>query len=435
MSDPERIPYLLIGGSSAALSAVRGIRSVDPDGPIALVSRERDVFYSRPLLPYWLTGRVTADRMAQVAPGFCEANHVAPRLGAEVTRLDPAARTASLSEGSTIRFEKALIASGGRPIVPTGLETAGVEGVSTFATWDDARRVQALIERGGVEHAVVVGGGFTGVKTAQALAALGIGCTVVEMADRLLNAALDATVGALAQAQLERAGIRVRCGAAAAALQSHAGRLAGVTLRSGETLPCQLLLLAIGVVPDTRLVSGSGIAAERGILVDERLETSAPGIFAAGDVAQANDRLTGKSRPLPILSNARRQGFIAGVNMAGGAARFEGGVTMNAIEIGGLACMSIGLASEPGVASETLAVHDPRRGTYRKLVLQGDRLVGAILVGSIGPAGILAHLIREGISVAACKHRLLDDEVPLDHLPSAYWQRGVPAAENKEFMP
>lgn len=432
MSDMHETPYLLIGGSSAALSAIRGIRSVDPDRRITLVSRERDIFYSRPLLPYWLKGRVSDDRMSPVAPGFCEANRVKPITGVEVVRLSTETRTAHLADGSVLAFEKALIASGGRPIVPAGLDVEGVEGACTFSTWDDARRVKALIERGGVRQAVVVGGGFTGIKTAEALAALGIGCTVIEMAGRILGAALDATASSMAQAWLEKSGASVRCGAAVASVQSEAGHVCGVTLRDASVVQCQLLLVAIGMAPDPRLAHGSAIACERGILVDDRLETSVPGIFAAGDVAQARERLTGDCRSVPTLSNARRQGWVAGVNMAGGEALFEGGVAMNSIEVGGLPCISIGRASAPDDAGETLTAHDAKRGTYRRLVLQGDRLIGAILVGSIGAAGILGHLIREGISVAACRHRLLDDEIPLDRLPPAYWERGALATEREE---
>ena len=424
MTDATRIPYLIIGGSSAALGCIRGIRSADPERPITVAAKEADGIYSHPLIAHWLCGELADDRLPFVEPESYERNGVTVLAGTEVVRIDAAGRSAVLADGSSLAFEKALIACGGRPIVPRNLDVAGVEGASTFTAWDDARRVRARIESGAVRRAVVVGGGFIGVISASALAQMGISVTIVELADRILSASLNEPGSAIARDALERGGVAVRGGVAADAVQQDGGVITGVTLTGGESLECDLLILAIGVLPDTRVVEGSGINVGRGILVGEHLETSQAGIYAAGDVAEASDRLTGASRPIPIFPNAHRQGYVAGLNMAGVVQPFPGGVARNSLIIFGLPLMSIGVPDPPDDGCEVLVSRDDERRIYRKLILRGGRVIGSILIGDISHAGVMTHLINEGVEISSCKHQLLTDQFRLDRLPPAYWQRG-----------
>ena len=204
------------------------------------------------------------------------------------------------------------------------------------------------------------------------------------------------------------------------------GHLTGVTLGNGEDIPCQLLLFAIGVRPDTAFLEGSDLETDGRILVDDRGRTSVPGIYAAGDIALGLDRISGTRRPVLGMRNARRQGHVAGTNMAGGAEVLVGGsVAMNSTDVAGLPCISIGLANPADDDPvEILRRGGPDDDSYRKLVLRANRLVGAICVGAIARAGVLRHLIEEGIDVAAIRAILLEDDFPLEVLPPAYWESG-----------
>jgi len=428
----ERKPYLIIGNSTAALGAIEGIRSVDPTGPITLVAKENDPIYARPLISYWLAGKIGDDQMSFVPKDFYESSAIEPLLGAEVVRVDSSARSAHLADGRVLPFEKLLIAGGGTPILPPEPDVSGLSGVTTFTCWDDARRVRAWIREGKVSEAVVVGGGFIGIKTIEALLHLGVEPPIVELADRLMGAAFDDDASALALAALERSGATVRCGTAIQSVQSEDGHISAVVLRDGSVLPCHLLLFAIGVRPNIHFLDGSGIPIDRGLLVDDRMETSVPGIYAAGDISQAKERLTGVRHTVPILRNARRQGRVAGANMAGGADIFHGAVAMNSTDVCGLPCISIGLTNPPDSGDfEVLISRDARQGRYKKIVLQDNNVVGAILVGAIARAGVLRHLIEEAIDVTPLRGHLLADDFPLDLLPPAYWQQGECVAARK----
>ena len=423
----KRTPYLIIGNSAAALGAVRGIRSADCDGQITVVGKTTDHNYSLPLVPYWLKGKVSDEQMSPVASDYFERNRAEFVLGAEIVRIDTEERTAVTADGSSLLFDKALIATGGRPIVPETPDVTGVEGVFTFTAWEAARCVKQFIAQHEVRRAIVVGGGFIGVQVAEALTALGVQTTVVELADRILSTAFDNEASEMIRAALERNGIAVRCGTAVEAVHCESGRISAATLRNGQSEPCDLLLFAIGVIPDTSLADGSDIAVNRGICVDERFQTSVPGIYAAGDVAEGRDRLTERPRVIPLLGNARRQGFAAGCNMAGRERNSTGGVAMNSVRLCGLPCIAVGLASPEDEGHEIIVAKDSVSSTYRKLVLKDNRIVGAAMIGDTSRAGVITRLIWEGIDVAAVKHVILTDEFTMDLLPLEYWQGLGPA--------
>ena len=155
-----RRPYLIIGNSAAAIGGIDGIRSVDRDRAITLIAKERDLIYARPLIPYWLGGKVADDDMYSVPPDFYDARKIEPMLGVEVVRVDADARRVVLTDGRVLESDNLLVAGGGAAIVPTELDVSDTVGVSTFTCWDDGRRVKAWIEGGNVRSAVVVGGGI-----------------------------------------------------------------------------------------------------------------------------------------------------------------------------------------------------------------------------------------------------------------------------------
>jgi NAD(P)H-nitrite reductase large subunit len=180
------------------------------------------------------------------------------------------------------------------------------------------------------------------------------------------------------------------------------------------------VVAAIGVAPRLDLVEGTPIRTGRGIVVNERCETSVEGIFAAGDVAQGTDALTGASRPIPIFPHAYGQGFTAGTCMAGGEPRPGPLFAMNAVEVFGLPTISVGLAAAPAEGLEILTQEDERRSVYRRVVLRGNHVVGALFVGDVDRAGIYTGLIRDRVDVGGIKRLLLTDEFGLLRLPAQY---------------
>ncbi len=416
----NKTPYLIVGNSTAAMGGVAGIRSRDAERPITIVARETEHVYSRPLISYFLAGKVDEDGMFHRPADFYEKSGVRTMLGVEVTGIDTEARAVRTSEGELLEFEKLLIATGGHPLVPSDVSGRDADGVFTFTTWADARRIGDFIEAHDVRRAVVVGGGLIGLKSMEALAERGLDVTVVELASRMLSATFDQTASDIAQHHLAERGVEVRCGTTVSSISSGGGRVTGVALRDRSSVPCGLVIFAIGVVPDTSIVAGTEIATDRGILVDDTMQTNAPGIYAAGDVAQATKRLSGEKRALPIFPVAFRQGVVAGSHMAGGARPYEGGLAMNSVDVFGLPTISVGITSPEGDEHEVLSARDDAEPSYRKIVLRDNRIVGAIFIGRIDRAGIVTGLIREGVDIAGFKDLLLTDEFGLISLPTEY---------------
>ena len=416
----NRRPYLIIGNSVAAMGAVAGIREVDPDRPITIVAREPHHTYSRPLISYLLGGKVEESQMPYRPADFYEKNNVRAILGVEATGVDTEAQTVQTAAGKSLVFEKLLIATGGRPIVPRDLASTNAEGVFTFTTWDDARNIKAFIEGNAVQDAVVVGAGLIGLKSVEALVALGIKTTVVELADRILSATFDQTASDLARKTLEHSGVTVHYGNTVGQIEQREGKVTGVILRDRTRVACGLVIFAIGVIPDTRILADTPIEVDQGILVDSSMRTSVPGIYAAGDVAQAVDLLSGQRRCIAIFPNAYRQGWVAGIKMAGGEGTYAGGITMNSVDVCGLPTISVGIVTPEGEGYEVLSELDEQTPNYKKFILRDDRIVGAIFVGQIDRAGIITGLIREKINVDSFKDMLLTEAFGVVSLPTEY---------------
>jgi NAD(P)H-nitrite reductase large subunit len=422
--------YVVVGNSVAAVAAVEAIRELDAAGSVLMIAREAGPIYSRPLLSYWLAGKVDDRRMEWRPREFYAANRVEALLGAEAVTLDVGKRLVGLADGGRVGYEKLLLATGGAPIVP-GIAGRDAAGVFTFTEWADVARVKDFVAGRQVRRAVVVGAGMIGVKAAEALVALGLQVTVVELAPRVLSAALDEPAARLAEAAMRRAGVEVRCASQVERVVARERHAAGVRLKSGEELPCELVVLAVGVAPNAALARSTAGAVEvdRGILVDDLMRTSAPDVYAAGDVAQAREALSGQKRAIPIWPGAWRQGRIAGRGMAGAEPEgYEGALAMNAVSVFGLATISVGLAAQPVEGAEVLSASRAEPPAYRKLVLRDGRIVGALLVGDIDRAGLFTGLIRGKVNVAGVRELLLTEQFGVLTLPAEYRKHVVSGA-------
>jgi NAD(P)H-nitrite reductase large subunit len=411
---------MIIGNGVAAVAAVAGIRSADDRGPITLIAREPHHTYSKPLISYLLGGVVEEEQLLYRPRDFYRSNGVSPLLGLEVARVDPGRGIVETTDGEERSFGRLLIATGGVPIVPPDVEAADATGVFTLTTLEDARNIKGYIEARGLEEALVVGGGLIGMKSTEALVELGIRTTVVELADRILSTTFDRTAGELALRQLREAGVTVHCGTTVRRIRTRKGEVDGAVLRDGTRLSCRLVIFAIGVVPNVDIVRGTDVQTDRGILVDETMQTSVGGIYAAGDVAQADDLLGAGKRAIPIFPDAFRQGLVAGSNMAGRRRLYRGGIPMNSVDIFGLPTISVGLTDPEGGGYEVLTALDEGEPSYRKIVLQNNKVVGAIFIGCIDRAGIVTGLIREQVDVSDFKDALPTEDFGLISLPRVY---------------
>jgi len=201
----------------------------------------------------------------------------------------------------------------------------------------------------------------------------------------------------------------------------------GVVLTSGEQVQCDLVIIAIGVIPRTELVSGTDVKTNRGILVDKFMRTNVQDVYASGDVAEAYDFVVGENRLLPLWPLAQLEGKVAGYNMAGKKADYPGGTAMSSLKYFGVPIISIGIANpkDPD-AYESLVKHDPERGFYRKIVLKDNAIMGVTLVNGIEKAGVLFHLMKNGVNVKKFKQELISDDFCLATLPRSLRRKLYP---------
>lgn len=407
--------YVIIGNSVAAIGAIRGIRTIDREGTITVVSRESHTAYGRPLISYLLGGLVTEKRMQYLPEDFYEKERINLLLNSEVVGVDSAKKRVKLAGGDTLAYDRLLVATGGDPFVPPIEGMAGKEKVFTFTTWDDAARLKGIAHD--IGRVVVIGGGLIGLKAVEGLHLIGKQVTIVELADRILSAAFDRQAGRIVARKMKAEGIELLTEETVVRIEGDGAEISGVTLKSGEFVPCDTVIVAIGVRPACGFLKGSGVEVNRGALVNDQMESSVKGIYAAGDVAEARDFFTGLKNPMPLWPDAYIQGDIAGVNMAGGLKGYLGGVAMNSIEIFKMPTISIGITNPPEQNDyETLTYLDQENFQYRKVVLQGSLLVGAVLVGNVDRAGIFAGLIRERIDVTPFRENLLAPDFGFIHL-------------------
>lgn len=410
--------YLIVGSSAAAIGAVESIRQADKDGKIVVVSNEPHPLYSRPLITYLLAGQIDESKMSYRSPDFYRKYNVEEVLGKEVVTIHPEDKKVVLNDGAVLSYQKLLLATGGRPIVPQ-VEGKDLAGVFTFTTLDDARKVGEFIKKNEVRSAVVVGGGLIGLKTAEALIARGIKVTIVELADRILSATFDRKASEIMETALREKGCELITKNTVWKVTGRGG-VKKVELQGGIEVDCQLVIFAIGVTPNTGLAKGVGIEVRKGILVDERMQTNLPGIYAAGDVVEAYDMITSTIRQIAIWPNAHVQGSIAGSNMAGKTEKYDGSFAMNAVEICGVPTISVGLTDPQEKGYEVLEHYDEAQRAYKKIVLKDDVIVGAIFVNKIDRAGVFRGLIKNKTNVRLFKDVLLRDDFGLVWLPEMF---------------
>jgi NAD(P)H-nitrite reductase large subunit len=390
---------VIIGNSGAALGAIQAIREVDTSSSITLISAENGNAYSPVLLSYYLHGAISREDLFIVDSKFYVTMGVKTIFGKSAVAIDPSRNVVHLQNGMAVEYDNLLIATGASPITPNGMENVS-DGVFSLKTIDDADRILDCARR--AQRAAVIGGGLIGLQVSDALHRRGIKVAIIEAAGQLLPDSVDADCALLLQQSIESLGISVLLNQKAQAI--IANRKGPVIITdSGLEIAADMAIVAAGLRPNIELAASSGIEANKGILVDERMSTNIGDIFAAGDVSEGNNLVTGQKEVIPTWINACRQGRIAGLNMAGIPHRYEGGLRETIATVFDFTVAAVGMhrISESSNIQEYKYL-DPLMMNYRKILLRQDRLVGAVLLSKTADVGVLRNLIETGKSIPLC---------------------------------
>lgn len=397
--------YVIIGASAAGLSCCDGIREADPKGKITLISDEKLALYSRCLLTYFISGKIEKDGLKFKEDGFYKANNIEAIHGVKALSLDVKNKEVRLDNGKKVKFDKLLIATGASPkrLDIPGEDRDGVLGLRKI---EDAEAIISILDE--VKTAVILGGGLIGLRDAYALNLRGKSVKVVVKSPQILSQMLDKDAAEIIESKLAAEGIEIMKGLAAKEVAGKK-RVEGVLLDNGSNLPCQMVIIGKGVVPNLDIVKETEIKVNYGIIVNEYLQTSVNDIYAAGDVAEGLDITRAEERINAIWPVAIEQGKIAGLNMAGKKTVYDGSCMMNATDFFGLATISIGITKPKGSEYEELTQVDKKNFTYKKIVLKNNIICGLILVNRINNAGVYGALIKKRIDVTGIKGQLLND--------------------------
>jgi NAD(P)H-nitrite reductase large subunit len=399
----SKVHQVIIGASAAGLEAVEAIRRVDKECPITVVSKEPMPLYSRVGLTHFISREVGYDGMQMRDDGYFDRMKVRGLMGVAALSVDPTARRVKLSNGENLAYDILLVASGSHAVTPP-IPGTNLRGVYPCITNVDARNIDEAIPA--VREAAVIGAGLIGIQAVDALARRGLKTAVIEMMPHVMPAMADEVSAKMVEEELRAAGLTVRVGVRATELLGENGHITGVKIESGEVIPCQLLVMAAGVAPNIDFLDGTGVKMNRGLLVDAHQRTSLLGIYAAGDVAETVDMLSGERLVNAIWPEALNQGRIAGLNMAGVPTAYEGSMAMNVTAVLHIPVASIGLWNPKDGRYQIREVRDDRKRIYRKLVFDGDQLVGAMLLGRFEDSGILHNMIRTKTTFTLKQHHL-----------------------------
>jgi assimilatory nitrate reductase electron transfer subunit len=401
---------VVVGNGMAGARLVGELRGRDRRVPITVFGAEESRPYNRVLLSNVLAGASGPGDIGLTAPEWYADNDVEARLGVPVTGIDRAARTVTSADGRVTPYDTLVLATGSVPVVPP-LPGLDAEGVVAFRTIDDCRAI--LRHAATARSAVVVGGGLLGLEAARGLAGRGLPVTVVHRPGHLMDRQLDPEAGGVLRRVLGDLGIGTCLGARVTAARSAGGHVTGVELDDGTVLDADLVVLACGVRPETGLASAAGLTVDRGVLVDDRLRSvDDPRVHAIGECAQHQGTVYG------LVAPAWEQARVVADVLTGRDMRYTGSRLVTRLKAAGIELAAMGETGLDDDSAEVVRFTDPTRGTYKKLVIRDERLVGAILLGETGTAGLLTQLYDRAAPLPADRLHLLfhgmDAGTPVD---------------------
>jgi len=408
----RKVRQVILGNSAGGLNAIKAIREVDKSCLITIISAENCNAYSPVLLSYYLKGEISRGSLFIVDSSFYRMNNIETKFGIRAIGVDVSRQAVQLENGTEVEYDNLLVATGASPVNLVGPEEK-LDNVFVLRTIGDTERILECAKI--AKEVVLIGCGLVNLEILDALFREGVRFTLVELTRQVLYGSVDADCAAIIKKEIESHGISVLLGERVTGI-SKRGKKAIVTLGSSQELVADMVIVGIGVRPNTQFLSNSGVKVNRGILVNELMQTNIHNIFAAGDVCEGKELTTGKREILPNWFNACEQGRIAGSNMAGNQQRYEGGLRDTIVTIFGLTVASVGLpeASDSNVTEMVFSGTDKR--TYRKILLADNRVVGITLLGRTREAGLLRNLLRKRQDISLWKQKLLKNELDIREL-------------------
>ncbi|MFO7734041.1 MAG: FAD-dependent oxidoreductase [Candidatus Aminicenantes bacterium] len=395
---------VVVGNGLAGTLAAKTLRELDGGVDIEVFGEESHAYYPRPNLIEFLAGRLPYERLFAFPGNWAERQRIGLHLGVRISKILADEKAVVTDAGQAFPYDALLLANGARASVPP-LRGGDRKGVFVLRTLDDALAILDYLERH--TKVAVIGGGLLGLEIARALRTRGAEVRVVELLDRLLPRQLDTTGAAILKDQIERTGIAVRLGTATEEILGD-GQVLGLRFKGGDQAEAEVVIIAAGVDPDLELAREAGLRVDRGIVVDDRLGTSRPEIFAAGDVAEHRGRVYG------IIPASFEQARAAAHNMLSMDLPYQGTVASNTLKVAGLYVTSAGLAVQEEGTSEVLTRQAPEEGLYKKIVLREGRIVGAIWMGTKKGAAEISRLVAGKKDVSTVKHDLFEENFDFD---------------------
>ena len=402
--------HVILGAGPAGVIAAETIRKHAPSDTITVVGDEKEPPYSRMAIPYLLMGNVgETGTYLRKSPTHFDDLHVT-MVHAQARSVDAKARVVTLDNGTTLAFDRLLIATGSRPASPP-IPGMDLPGIHPCWTMDDARAIMQLATQGA--RVLQMGAGFIGCIIMEALAARGVTLSVVEMGDRMVPRMMGPTAGNMIKHWCETKGVEVFTKTKVEAIEKGSGGAAlRVKLSNGTSMDVDLVISATGVKPAIEFLQDSGIICLQGVLTDEHLQTSVPGIYAAGDCAEAFDKVSNSTIISAIQPNAAEQARVAALNMVGQSAALKGVTQINVLDTLGLISTSFG-AWEGVPGGEHVELTDETAGRHLSLQFKDDVLVGCNSVGWTAHVGVMRGLVEGQIHLGAWKDTLKKDPTRL----------------------
>lgn len=388
--------YVLVGNSAASLFAAESIRQQEPQAEITVLTADVYPSYSRCLTTYYLAGDINETQLFLRTPEALAALNLDIHYACPVTGLDPKQHVVltSSGKGKDFSYDKCLIATGASA-QSLDIPGSSLPQVNTLRHLENAQKIKVLLAPRG--QAVIIGGGLVSLKSAYALRKQGLDVHVIVSSSQVLSQMLNPEASLILEAHLRHHGLDLVLNSDVTAIEGLE-QVESVQLTGGRTLPADLIIVGKGVRPNTAPFVSSGLEIQQGILVNERLETNLPDVYAAGDVTEAWDRIRQTRRLNAIWPNATQQGRIAGANMTGQALTYPGSIGMNTVDFFGLQIISVGMINPPQNPlwhTEDLRTHrSSGQPAYQRLVWQGETLMGFVLIGNTERAGILTAIIQ-----------------------------------------
>jgi len=406
--------YIIVGGSAAGMAAAHTIRKKDKTGVITVLSNEKSAPYFRPMIPYIINGKKQVEDITLAGNGVFTSNNIDVRTDSGVKSVDTSGKIVTTMSNETLSYDKILFATGSRPYMPETINGLDTPGVFSLKTVDDAVGMAQRAQK--TDHVIMLGGGILNLKAAFALMEKKIKVTLVVYSPEVLSQLMDSEDAFLIRKALGNAGLTIMTGCSATDIVKDAKGVCGVALNNGKEIPCQMICVGKGVIPNTDFIKNINIEIDKGIVADRHTCCNIEDTYAAGDVAVTYDPETKEKIVTALWTNAVEMGICAGLNMAGQKTEYTGtfGI-MNATQVAGEPFVSMGVVHTKNKDVETHINKTDK--TYRKIVFnkEGTRLVGALFIGDINNAGMYRYVIREKKPVDKFKTNLINHTLHYGH--------------------